>query len=521
MKIKISMLLALCLGGIAFGAGTLTPQGAPAPTMKTLDEIDQSITQISNCVNQVKGWVDVSSLPGKMDLGKTIDYYIDKPGRYFLSKNLVATNDYCIYIDSSGVVLNLNGFVLDGQGSKTVGVFIRKSGCIVKNGTIVRCNKGVYSIVQVEASILERLIINDSKMFGIEIGNYSHVRNCQLFNNGTASSGIRGGISVGKDSVISGCIVRGTQGTHSILLKEGGQVMDSISIGNTGYGITLQKGCVAKRCIAQNNGSSGFYGALVGSLFEECIAQSNGVSGIVVSEGSMICDCISAQNQQRGIFATQRGVKVKHSIVRENVLSGIFLQGYADISGSISMYNKGLYGIFATQDSSVVGSISSHNISSAVVSYGVYLSKNSKVLESIVRLNQNTASGSSQYHGMGIFVIRNSTVKNCLVVQNTGTGIYADRNSLILENNASGNGLYTGTGAGIYLFGQLNRIEDNLVVGNDTGIMVQGTNNLVLRNTATGNSSAQFDIIAGQSVSGVHTNTGTIATSDSFKNFEF
>ena len=59
MKMSIATTLILGIGTLTFGQGSLTPPSAPAPTMKTLAELDASITQVSNLVKQVGVDLDV------------------------------------------------------------------------------------------------------------------------------------------------------------------------------------------------------------------------------------------------------------------------------------------------------------------------------------------------------------------------------------------------------------------------------------------------------------------------------
>jgi hypothetical protein len=92
MKIKLAhvalLLAAFGLPLSAFSQGSLTPPGAPAPTMKTLDQIETR--------------TPISALP----------YTISTPGSYYVTTNLlVAVNDG-IVITANNVTLDLNGFTI-------------------------------------------------------------------------------------------------------------------------------------------------------------------------------------------------------------------------------------------------------------------------------------------------------------------------------------------------------------------------------------------------------------------------
>src|SRR5262245_21580150 len=73
----------------AFAQGSLTPPGAPAPTMKTLDQIEPR--------------TPIASMP----------FIINQPGSYYIVSNLTqsaAANGILITVNN--VTLDLNGFVL-------------------------------------------------------------------------------------------------------------------------------------------------------------------------------------------------------------------------------------------------------------------------------------------------------------------------------------------------------------------------------------------------------------------------
>src|SRR5215831_11960234 len=92
MKIKLTVLVTCSLlFAVSFrvlAQGSLTPPGAPAPTMKTLTQIEPR--------------TPISSLP----------FTINTPGSYYLTTNLNTTVSNAIVIATSGVTLDLNGFTL-------------------------------------------------------------------------------------------------------------------------------------------------------------------------------------------------------------------------------------------------------------------------------------------------------------------------------------------------------------------------------------------------------------------------
>src|SRR4051794_17530032 len=82
----------------AFPQGSLTPSGAPAPTFKTLQQLEPRI----DLQNAPTSAVD-SSKPN-------YHFIINQPGSYYLSANILVTKTNGIQINAEGVTLDLNGF---------------------------------------------------------------------------------------------------------------------------------------------------------------------------------------------------------------------------------------------------------------------------------------------------------------------------------------------------------------------------------------------------------------------------
>jgi len=110
-----------------FAQGSLTPPGAPAPTMKTLAQIEAR--------------TPISSAP----------FTISVPGSYYLTTNLTVSSGDAIIIAASGVTLDLNGFTLSSTANPAAGYGVRLNGSLsditIANGHIrggVTNNAGTY-----------------------------------------------------------------------------------------------------------------------------------------------------------------------------------------------------------------------------------------------------------------------------------------------------------------------------------------------------------------------------------------
>src|SRR3989440_9193807 len=83
----------------AFPQGSLTPPGAPAPTMKRLDEVEPRTN------------LQASPAPAGVDTtNRNYQLVINQPGSYYLSANHGVTKASGVQINAEGVTLDLNGF---------------------------------------------------------------------------------------------------------------------------------------------------------------------------------------------------------------------------------------------------------------------------------------------------------------------------------------------------------------------------------------------------------------------------
>src|SRR3979411_1673607 len=80
-----------------FAQGSLTPPGAPTPTMKSLDQIEAR--------------APISSAP----------FTIGSSGSYYLTTNLSVASGNAITINANGITLDLNGFTISSTAGSATG----------------------------------------------------------------------------------------------------------------------------------------------------------------------------------------------------------------------------------------------------------------------------------------------------------------------------------------------------------------------------------------------------------------
>lgn len=112
---KNLLLAATLLPQLIFAQGSLTPPGPPAPSMKTLAQIEPRTA--------------ISALP----------FAINQPGSYYLTTNLTGVSGQSgIIVQARNVAIDLNGFEFVGVGGAASGIFAAPSltNLVVRNGTI-------------------------------------------------------------------------------------------------------------------------------------------------------------------------------------------------------------------------------------------------------------------------------------------------------------------------------------------------------------------------------------------------
>ena len=221
----------------AFAQGALTPPGAPAPTMKTLAQIEPRTL--------------ISSVP----------FTITAPGSYYLTTNLTTVANFAIGISASGVTLDLNGFTIASS---------------VPNAT----NGGT--------AILFTTRVSDIRIFN------GHIRGGVTNSNGGGGyigGGFANGIfytSLSPVNVlvshlsVSGCLNQGI-----FLGPNDSTVVEACTVNTVGgYGIDAS---VVKSCAALNCGDTAVYGDQV----SDCRGASSGSGTGVYATTALNCDGFS------------------------------------------------------------------------------------------------------------------------------------------------------------------------------------------------------------------------------------
>jgi hypothetical protein len=175
----------------AFGQGSLTPPGAPAPTMKTLDQIEARTP------------VDAAHTPGNA----IAQFIITQPGSYYLTTNIVGVSGQRgIQIQTGNVTLDLNGFSMFGVSGVYQAIYLpfasTTTNVTVRNGIIIGWIQGIYCFGQNE--IFEQLNVSQNLGDGIDCSDGTQITGCTVNGNGQSGIEVNGSACLVRDNNCAG-----------------------------------------------------------------------------------------------------------------------------------------------------------------------------------------------------------------------------------------------------------------------------------------------------------------------------
>ena len=217
--ILVGMMAALVFGPAL--AGSLDPPGPPAPTMKTLLEVEPRIP--------------VEWLPGSA----TAMHVITAPGSYVLTGNITGAGDVAaIEVASDNVTIDLNGFALLAEGGGTASAIdfsAEQHSIAIRNGTIKGWGAHAIRGWNCKDCQVRRILATDNgaaeSVAVIQLGESATVSEC------TVGNAFYTGIQVSAGSLIEDCVSEGNQ--IGIYTGNAVRVVRNTVSNNTVFGILV------------------------------------------------------------------------------------------------------------------------------------------------------------------------------------------------------------------------------------------------------------------------------------------
>lgn len=314
--------------------GPLTPPvGAPAPTMKSLDQIEPRRPLVSGS-------------PGVFVFSSG-QITISQPGSYYLTGNMdISANSSGIIVEANGVTVDLMGYSIryTGDGFAGNAISVRASNVTIQNGHILSTTTHDGSTFTLGG--FDRGVFVPGSVNGVTLYN-STVRNLSV--RGTRGDGI---ILFGRPSMVENCTVSiaGGQGIYS-------------------HGI-------AKNCYVQTSGSSGISGFSILDCRVDG-AVGNGITANIVANsrasslgGSGIkADTVTdSQGQSSSTSSSHRGIDCINGTV--NTSDGNASGGHGIIANIVNSSRGRSSGTHGTNSCGINATTVTSSMGSSVLSGG-------------------------------------------------------------------------------------------------------------------------------------------------------
>jgi parallel beta-helix repeat protein len=472
MKLKTTLLALAAFATLnsqlsTFAQGSLTPPaGAPAPVMKSLDQIESRIP--------------LNTLPGT----NNAVHVISQPGNYYLTGNVVgSTGKNGILINAHDVNIDLNGYTILGSGAGSLdGITVLNADggdgerLSVRNGIIRKWGGAAISMYAHYVQALEDLHVSDCG-YGIGCYGAAIVRRCHLVGTGKSGIVMTTAISRVQDCSVSG--VSWSDGPTQGISVYFGSVEDSLVHGisgapATGIRIEWTVGTVHRSTANQIHSFSGAAVGIDATTVTDCMvtyisANSGNATAIV---GNQVERCTITKVSTSGGTAKAAGILAQRGagLITHCTLDDI--RGYS-ASGMDVLTNS--FRITASQLNNIAAT--GGNAYGINADAGANLNVVGCSITTVT--NNGTLSRGILMHG--------GLIENCTLAQIKSVGIYVNGQTSVI--NCRVDSVRGSSTTAAYLIGSLgNRLSGNLATSSDLGFYVlSNSGNILSGNTARGN----------------------------------
>ncbi|MFG0275797.1 MAG: right-handed parallel beta-helix repeat-containing protein [Phycisphaerales bacterium] len=380
---RIVSVLAFLVIASPVGAGDLTPPGAPAPSMKTLDEVEPRIP------------VGPLTTPGDADSV----YRLNQPGSYYLTGNVQGeVGKHGIEVLGRDITLDLMGFSVIGVTGSLNGIQMNFDGTSssnirLRNGTIrdfdgagvnvgsaaaipgrferlAAINNGGIGIMAFIASAVDCVAVSNGS-HGIYLGRYSVATRCSSNNNGGSGFVVEG------STILSDCVANANSGIgFGVIGGFGGQIFrNCIADFNDGHGFNLRSGTVVEGCVAigmpaSGQVAAGFRTTGDSNVFTDCVARDNTGAGFDLSSGATLTGCSATTSAGPG-FLLGANARADACAATANVGEGFVLADGGTITNSSSTDNAGDGVVLANHCTATGNTVVGNGASAAIAGFRV------------------------------------------------------------------------------------------------------------------------------------------------------
>jgi parallel beta-helix repeat protein len=356
MRNRALALVVILLFGGGASAGPLDPPGAPAPTLKTLDQVNPGTP-----LSEVAGDADAA-------------HVITAPGRYFLDADIESLGPgmHAIQVETDDAVeIDFNGFAIRGDMTETLEAIDLGSGVALVHGGVIE-NWGATAITETDSS----LTLRNMTLRGIggpalmTLNRRTLIEHC-LFETNSGPIDLDGGGPTQLGIMIRACVFSGMPRAISAQQADGVQILDctfsGIGAASTMTRVVVGADALISRCTFVSGGETAV-SATDRLRISDCVMRGLGgataTSGIVAAFSASVTGCIVTGYAGAGVVVGDRSI-VRDCIISENDGIGIDAGASAIITGNSLELNGG--GIDATFGSRVVGNTLRANGTSGIL----------------------------------------------------------------------------------------------------------------------------------------------------------
>ncbi|MFO1488678.1 MAG: hypothetical protein U1F65_09390 [Verrucomicrobiota bacterium] len=480
--------------------GVLTPPGAPAPTGRTLAQIEPR--------------TDISTLAGTA----TTVYSITVPGSYYLTTNLAgAAGKDTIVVSVAGVTIDLNGFSLQSTDATRAAILGTSAPSLtVRNG---RIQAGTYGVRGTTRLACYDLVVESATTSGISGGTDSVAERCRL-----SACGI-GFLDRGR---VEQCTVAGAQGiavdnhalvrfcsvtTGGIACEAYSQILHCTVNSAPAIGISTNDFAIVSHCNVSTSVRSGI-SVRFNARVDNCGVTAAGTTPTAGDAGFLSgieCNFANCTANQCGVpgFVTTSSTHFSHCLSTTNTGNGFSCSNQCRLVDCTASGNSGL-GISTGNRCALTSCIANANSAG-----GIYATGNGAALDRCMAIGNTGGAG---------LRVDTGSVRDCEVRETQGgPGIRCSTGSHLLRNTSNANGIAATPQDGFLIEGGRSRVEGNHAYNNlGNGYTVTNTAStnsvLFIGNSAGSNDVAEFSIgannAAGPILSPAAVDTTTIPTAN-------